>query len=213
MRSGVSNKFVANVKSVYSSVKLRIRTGGVLSDAFDNFLGVKQGEPLSPLLFLFFINDIIQDLSTDVNNSDICTVNGYMIYLILFADDTLLFAKSPRALQLLLDKLKKYCTKWNIVVNTDKIKIVIFRNGWKNETDKFFFNDMEIEIVKPYVYLGVLMHFNGKFQQTQLRVSQQGVRALSALLNSLKKLYISANQKCYLFNSMVSPVLNFGSEI
>lgn len=86
------------MKSVYSSVKLCIRTGGKLSDSFDNFLGVKQGEPLPPLLFLFFINDIIQDVSADVNTSDICTVNGYMIYLILYADATVLFAKSHGAL-------------------------------------------------------------------------------------------------------------------
>jgi uncharacterized BrkB/YihY/UPF0761 family membrane protein len=53
------------VKSIYSSVRLRVKAGGVLSDAFDNLLGVKQREPLSPLLFLFFINDIIDDISTD----------------------------------------------------------------------------------------------------------------------------------------------------
>jgi hypothetical protein len=53
------------VKSIYSSVRLRVKAGGVLSDAFDNLLGVKQGEPIHPLLFLFFINDIIDDISTD----------------------------------------------------------------------------------------------------------------------------------------------------
>jgi hypothetical protein len=46
------------VKSTYSSVGLRVKAGGVLSDAFDNLLGVKQGEPLFPLLFLFFISTV-----------------------------------------------------------------------------------------------------------------------------------------------------------
>jgi hypothetical protein len=63
LRNGLSTKFVAMVKSIYSSVRLRVKAGGVLSDAFDNLLGVKQREPLSPLLFLFFINDIIDDIS------------------------------------------------------------------------------------------------------------------------------------------------------
>ena len=55
LNNGISNKFVSIVKTLYLSVRLRVRSGGVLSDAFDNFLGVKQGEPLSPLLvFLFF---------------------------------------------------------------------------------------------------------------------------------------------------------------
>jgi hypothetical protein len=39
--------------------------------------------------------------------------------LILFADDTVLFGKTPEILQHLLDKLFIYCRKWNIEVNTD----------------------------------------------------------------------------------------------
>ena len=36
LRNGLSTKFVAMVKSIYSSVRLRVKAGGVLSDAFDN---------------------------------------------------------------------------------------------------------------------------------------------------------------------------------
>jgi hypothetical protein len=67
-----------------------------------------QGEPLSPLLFLFFINDIIDDISTDTADG-IVTMNDYLIYLILFADDTVLLGKTPEILQHLLDKLFIYC--------------------------------------------------------------------------------------------------------
>jgi hypothetical protein len=95
LRNGLSTKFVAMVKSIYSSVRLRVKAGGVLSDAL---LVVKQGEPLSPLLFLFFINDIIDDISTDTADG-IVTLNDYLIYLILFADDTVLFGKTPEILQ------------------------------------------------------------------------------------------------------------------
>ncbi|CAG2221325.1 unnamed protein product [Mytilus edulis] len=130
LKSGVSSKFVSMVNSIYSSVRLRVRSGGVLSEAFDNHLGVKQGEPLSPLLFLFFINDIIQDISTDVNE-DVISLNGILIYLILFADDTVLFGKTPTVLQHLFDKLLLYCNKWNIEVNADKTKVVVFRNGFR----------------------------------------------------------------------------------
>ena len=154
------------VNSIYSSVRLRVRSGGVLSETFDNHLGVKQGEPLSPLLFLFFINDIIQDISTDVNE-DVISLNGILIYLILFADDTVLFGKTPTVLQHLFDKLLLYCNKWNIEVNADKTKVVVFRNGFRPVDTNFFYDNKELQVVNSYVYLGVLLHYNGKFLHTQ----------------------------------------------
>ena len=171
-------KFVAMVKSIYSSVRFRVEAGGVLSDAFDNLLGVKQGEPLSSLLFLFFINDIIDDISTDTADG-IVTLNDYLIYLILFADDAVLFGKTPEILQHLLDKLFIYCRKWNIEVNIDKTKVVVFRNSWRPVNDHFFYDNMELQIVDSYVCLGMLLHYNGKFLQTEKRLSQEGARALS----------------------------------
>ena len=80
LRNGLSTKSVAMVKSIYSSVRLRVKAGGVLSDALDNLLGVKQREPLFPFLFLFFNNDIIDDISTDTAGG-IVSLNEYLIYL------------------------------------------------------------------------------------------------------------------------------------
>ena len=99
-------------------------------------------------------------------------MNDYLIYLILFADDTVLFGKTPDILQYLLDKLFIYCRKWNIEVNTDKTKVVVFRNSWRPVNDPFFYDNMELQ----NVYLGMLFYYNGKFMQAEKRLSQQGAR-------------------------------------
>jgi hypothetical protein len=46
--------------------------------------------------------------------------------------------------------------------------------------EHFFYDNMELQIVDSYVYLGMLLHYNGKFLQTEKRLSQQGARALSS---------------------------------
>ena len=158
------------------------------------------------------VKGVIDDISTDTADG-IVTVNDYLIYLILFADDTVLFGKTPEILQHLLDKLFIYCRKWNIEVNTDKTKVVVFRNSWRLVNDHFFYDNMELKIVDSYVYLGMLLHYNGKFLQTEKRLSQQGAHALSSLMNSLKSVYISTEQQCMLFDSMVGSVLSYASEI
>ena len=104
----------------------------------------------------------MNDVSVDEDN-DIVSLDGYLIYLILFADDTVLFGKSPAVLQKLLDKLLLYCNKWNVEVNTDKTKILVFWNGLRAVDSRFNYNDNELEIVNSFVYLGMLLHYIGKF--------------------------------------------------
>ncbi|CAG2237088.1 unnamed protein product [Mytilus edulis] len=148
----------------------------------------------------------------DNRTSDYISLNGYLIYLLLFADDTVLFGKTPEALQFLLDKLFVYCTKWKIGVNKDKTEVVVFRKGWQRVNHSWHYDNTELKVVDHYVYLGVLLHYNGKFQQTQKRLAGQGSRALAALLNSLRSTYISPEQQCAMFDSLVMSILNYASE-
>ena len=46
------------IRSMYCEVKTRVRYGGEISNTFNSFLRVRQGESLSPLLFSMYVNDI-----------------------------------------------------------------------------------------------------------------------------------------------------------
>ena len=131
----VSSKFVIMLQSIYSNVKSCVKNKytcnnenqdnntsgnnqGMYSNYFDSYSGVKQGEPLSPLLFIMFINDMHGNL--DINNIDSITVDDLNLFLLLFADDTVLFSYSIDGLEILLNKLHSYCIEWGISVNTEK---------------------------------------------------------------------------------------------
>jgi hypothetical protein len=51
------------------------------------------------------------------------------IALILYADDTVLFADSAVEMQIQLDNFSKYCSLWKLNVNSSKTKVVIFAGG------------------------------------------------------------------------------------
>ena len=109
-----------------------LRSMGSHSSCFYNHVGIKQGEPLSPLLFILFINDLADFLQGSSNNEELLTVDHIQLFLLLFADNTLLLSETKEGLQSLLDKLYLYCIKWNVSVNTYVI------NNFKLETVKKF---------------------------------------------------------------------------
>ena len=53
------------IKSIYSKVQscVRISSSMQLSDFFEVTVGLKLGEPLSPILFILFINYIADNLN------------------------------------------------------------------------------------------------------------------------------------------------------
>ena len=72
----------------------------------------------------------------------------FNLFLLMYADDMVIFAESAEELQAMLNTSYSYTTKWNLTVNVEKTEIVIFRNGGKIRSDeKWFLNGENIRIV------------------------------------------------------------------
>ena len=204
--NGVSCKMVYMLQAIYKSVKSCVKVKGSLSEFFDSYMGVKQGEPLSPLLFIFFINDMSTYLHD--NTADLVTIEELQIFLLLFADDTVIFSYTKEGLQILLNKLYEYCSKWGIVVNTDKTVVMIFKKGTRTENVELYYDNEILKNVSNFTYLGVTLSFNGKFYQTQKSLSEQATKALFSLNSLFEVLSLNISEKIKLFDSMVLPILN-----
>ena len=63
----------------------------------------------------------------------------------MYADDTLLLSKSKAGLEKALRLMEIYCQKWQLKINTDKTKIMIFNKRPKNID--FIFNGQPLETV------------------------------------------------------------------
>ena len=74
-----------------------------------------------------YLNDLEEKFN--LKGSEGIEVGMLKMFLILYADDIVLFSDSAAELQKKLDILHEYCYRNRLTVNTNKTKVMIFRKG------------------------------------------------------------------------------------
>ena len=166
---------------------------------------------VSPFLFSMFLNDI-EDVFMNKGLSGI-DVKFFKICLILYADDIVIFAESKDELQKSLDALLEYCNHWKLVVNTRKTKIMIFKKSGRLPNNTVFnFDNVEIEIVKNFTYLGIVFSTGGSFSEAQSVLSGQALKAIFQMNEYLHR-FLFVQHRLDLFEKLITPILNYGSQV
>ena len=121
---GVSVKLLSILKHMYSNATSVVRYDGYTSSEFRCAKGVRQGCPLSPLLFCLFISDLDYTLKSSSTGKII--IDQEEITVIMFADDLVLLADSSEGLQQSLAVFQDYCNSWKLKINAEKSKVMIY---------------------------------------------------------------------------------------
>ena len=213
IKLGIRGNMLNIIKSMYESVKSRVRFENQLSGEFSCMLGVRQGECLSPFLFSMFLNDLEEDfLIHGIEGIDIGLIK---LFILLYADDIVIFSSSSEALQDGLNQLEAYCKRWKLKVNTSKTKVMVFRNGGILPRNlNFTFDNTVLEIVSKFTYLGVVFTPGGSFAEAQNTLSGQARKALFLLEKYVYKFTtITVSHMIDLFDKLIFPILNYCSEV
>ena len=178
---------------------------------FDSFVWVNQGKPLSPVLLILFLNDLADDLR--VQTFDDSTIEDFQKFILLFAEDTFLMANDVIELQTMLNRLSVYCKKWNITVNVNKTKVMLFKSSSRPEQFEILYDGSVLENVRNFIYLGVNISCTGIFYQAQKHLSEQASKAFYSLSNLFTDSVLSVQVKIRVFDALIQPIITYDSEI
>ena len=118
------NHFINTIKTLYENGEMVVVINGVISKPYRVTRGVRQGDPLSCLIF----NLAIESLASMLRNSTLkgFTIKGEIDRLIttLFADDTTVFLSEEDSFNDLQNILQKWCRASGAKFNVSKTVII-----------------------------------------------------------------------------------------
>ena len=136
-------------------------------------------------MFNIFIDDVeIFDTSCD----PVILTRELSINHLLYADHMAILSLSSDGLQNSLDKLKVYCYKWHLELNTTKITIIVFNTtGRLLKGYRFSYNGKILGQVREFKYLGTTLSGSGSLMCVKEKLQKQANKTYFPMINALKK--------------------------
>jgi Reverse transcriptase (RNA-dependent DNA polymerase) len=198
---GIRGLLLNLIKDFLTGRTQYVKVGDFLSDVAYILSGVIQGSCIGPLLFVIFINDLME-MFTDMVRSQ------------MFADDLKLYTVLTTSggdsfLQEALNKLCAWAKDWQLPISTQKCHILHIGNCVTNS--EFLLNSDVVDMVSSYKDLGVTMDQHLTFSEHVQKITANAHKRANLIL----KTFVSKDARTLIkaFNVYVRPLLEYCSSI
>ena len=211
---GVRGPFLMALRGYYTNSQECVQTTDGLSSGFASHRGVKQGCPISPTLFGIFIDALEEHIIDHMGQELTIRIRNSLVPVLLYADDLILLASSPKELQHILDTLEAFCDKWELSVNLPKTKTMVFTRSRTMPALCCNFKGAPVEQSCTYMYLGLEFHWQQGLCLAGKDRLLKGRKASFALDKALLLQQITSPKLCLqFFDALVRSVCTYGAEL
>ena len=201
MQLGIEGKALNIIKDFLSDRQQRVAIDGQFSDWVPIAAGVPQGSILGPLLFLVFINDITETVTSNIQ---------------IFADDTFIYRtasdNSTYELNCDLDRITNWANQWRLQFNPSlskqAVEIIFSRKTHPTSFPTLMFNGIPVKLVQDTQHLGMCLDERlsyNKHIETKIAKANQG----TGIMIQLKK-WISHRVLETIYKLFVRTHLDYG---
>lgn len=223
---GVRGRFLNVIKNMYRNSKMTVRAGGRTTRSFGMKRGNRQGCPLSPLLFIIFVNRLLRDTSCGGvtvpgvrKNLQLATCGGGQ-----YADDLVALESTLENAKSFCERIHEWGVKWGMELGLTKCGVLLWTESEEErqayEASVFATPAGELPKVETYKYLGIDMQKDlpasrargGNELEHVKRMAKKGEKALNAVRPLLRNPEWPLPVKIALIRTLVMSVMVYGSE-
>ena len=190
----------------------KVRVYGTLSQEFAVTSGVRQGCPLSPFLFNFAIEEILENALNDLDTAGIELLPGNRLKHLDYADDIALLGDDPQVMQQALDRLVVHASDFGLTLAPETCKLLI--QDVDSSGLPLSIDGHTLEVVDSFNYLGNRIYSRDS-DHTDEEIGSRIAKARFAFA-SLRHLWrrrdISLRLKGRVYAASVRAVLLYGCE-
>ena len=196
---GIRGNILDWVTQWLTSRTQRVVVDGEVSEHVHVKSGVPQGTVLGPLMFLIYINDIADNISSET-------------HIRLFADDCVLYrpiqsSNDTDTLQMDLNSLTDWVTKRQMSFNTAKCSILRITTKKNPLIHNYSMQNDYLDSVKRHPHLGVELSHNLKWTEHISNITLKANKALWFIRRNLWRCPTSIKQQMYF--AVVRPILEY----
>ncbi|KAG8171631.1 hypothetical protein JTE90_013064 [Oedothorax gibbosus] len=200
---GVDRGFINYIRDLYANSITAFHINGQAGEAFHPTCGVRQGDPLSPILF----NLVVDTLITKIKESPVgISIDGIKVAVSAYADDLILFAETKLGLQSNLNLAQEVLSSCNLLINSSKSFTLSILADARNRQTKVVPGNFTVNQA-PLPSVGV----DGSFKYLGLMFNSFGLiwadpaSQIQDLINTLKGTPLKCNQKLFIVRNILIP--------
>ncbi|KAK3512519.1 hypothetical protein QTP70_015647, partial [Hemibagrus guttatus] len=205
---GVHGPLLRAVRSLYNRSRSLVRIASCKSDLFPVHVGLRQGCPLSPVLFIVFMDRI----SRRSQGLEGVQFGDHRISSLIFADDVVLLASSSLDLQHALGSFAAECEAAGMKVSTSKSEAMVL--DWKKVACTLQVGGEVLPQMEEFKYLGVLFTSEGRMdREIDRRIGATAAVMRSMYRSVVVKKELSRKAKLWIYQSIYVPTLTYSHEL
>ncbi|KAG8177076.1 hypothetical protein JTE90_015728 [Oedothorax gibbosus] len=194
-------EFIRYIRFIYQEAKTKLLFKGDVSEPIHPARGVRQGDPLSPLLFLIVFDHVLRSIPPNEG----FMLGDKLISHLAYADDLIIATNSKRSLQRIFDAILPTLGATGLEINLDKSFTLTWVKDDKRKRMLFDCSEAvyvrnrplkALDVVDNFTYLGVRFNSKGR-----LSIKSE----LGSKLETLLKAPLKPQQKYFLLLKMLIP--------